>query len=247
VIDFVLVTEAAGDTKVDVQVTASFHYYYDHVLLRPGYTVGTRVAAGDTIATTTGRCPSIDLGVWDSELTPSGFVNPNRYAGQSLHVLPPLRYFAEPLRSALYARVRLFQGVPSDKDGRTDWGVKGRLAGDWFHSSLASATSEVVGGPSGWPKSLAFAYDFFDRRPLLSVGGTISPPLVTPLPAGVEPSAVSPTDGVVAFATQAYNGKLLAGWFLVQMTADDRIRIEFFAGATSRPAAFTVAAQEYVR
>lgn len=247
VITFVLATEAAGDTKVDVQVTASFHYYYDHVLLRPGYTVGTRVAAGDTIATTTGRCPSIDLGVWDTGVTPGGFVNPSRYAGQSLHVLPPLRYFVEPLRSALYARVRLFAGVPADKDGRTDWGVKGRLAGDWFHSTLASAGADVVGGPSGWPRSLAFAYDYFDRRPLLSVGGTISPPLVTPLPAGLDPATVSPATGVVAFATQAYNGMLRPGWFLVQMTADDRLRIEFFADATARPAAFTAAAQEYVR
>lgn len=247
VIDFVLVTEAAGDTKVDVQVTASFHYYYDHVLLRPGYAVGTRVAAGDTIATTTGRCPSIDLGVWDSGLTPSGFVNPSRYAGQSLHVLPPLRYFPEPLRSALYARVRLFGGIPWDKDGRTDWGVKGRLAGDWFHASLATATAETVGGPSGWPKSLSFAYDYFDRRPLLSVGGLIAPPLVTPLPAALDPAGISPSSGVIGFETQPYNGRAQPGWFLVQMTADDRLRIEFFTGATSRPAGFTAAAQDYVR
>jgi hypothetical protein len=247
VIDFVLVTEAAGDTKVDVQVTASFHYYYDHVLLRPGYTVGTRVAAGDTIATTTGRCPSIDLGVWDSGLTPTGFVNPGRYVGQTLHVLPPLRYFSEPLRSALYARVRLFGGVPVDKDGRTDWGVPGRLAGDWFHASLASATPEVVGGPTGWARSLAFAYDYFDRRPLLSVGGVVAPPLVTPLPDGVNPAEIAPSSGVVGFATQSYNGRAQPGWFLVQMTAVDRLRIEFFANATSRPAGFTAAAQDYVR
>lgn len=247
VIFFVLVTEAAGDTKVDVQSSATFHYYYDHVLLRPGYTVGVRVAAGDTIATTTGRCPSMDLGVWDSGLTPSGFVNPSRYAGQSLHVLPPLRYFTEPLRSALYARVRLFAGVPADKDGRTDWGVKGRLAGDWFHSSLATASAEVIGGPSGWPKSLSFAYDYFDRRPLLSVGGTVSPALVTPLPVDIDPATVGQSAGVVGFATQPYNGRVQPGWFLVQMTAEDRLRIEFFAGATARPTGFSAAAQDYVR
>lgn len=247
VIYFVLVTEAAVDTKVDVQASATFHSYYDHVLLCPGEAVGTRVAAGDTIATTTGRCPSMDLGVWDSGLTPNGFVNTSRYAGQSLHVLPPLRYFTEPLRSALYARVRLFEGIPAGKDGRTDWGMRGRLLGDWVHMSLATANAETVGGPSGWPKSLSFAYDEFDRRSLLSVGGTISPALVTPLPAGTDPATVTPASGVLGFATQPYNGTVRPGWCLVQMTTDDRLRIEFFAGATSRPAAFTAAAQDYVR
>jgi len=31
------------------------------------------------------------------------------------------------------------------------------------------------------------------------------------------------------------------------MTAEDRLRIEFSAGASSRPATFTSAAQDYVR
>ena len=249
VIDFVIVTEpTGGDTKVDVQMSKTFHYYYDHVLLRPGMVPGTHVSAGDTIATTTGRCPSIDLGVWDTDFTPTGFVNTDRYVGQTLHVVPPLRYFPEPLRSALYRRVRLFDGVPTDKDGRTDWGVRGRLAGDWFHSSLATASASTVGGPDGWPKHLSFAYDFFSRAPILSIGGTVSPALVTWVPATVgDPATLGVSSGLVAFATQAYNGRLVAGWILVQMIADDRLRIEFVAGATSRPAGFTAAAQEYVR
>ena len=248
VIDFILATEARGDTKVDVQMTKTFHYYYDHVLLNAGMTLGKHVNAGDTIATTTGSCPSIDLGVWDGDYTPPGYVNTNRYAGQSLHVVPPLRYFSEPLRTALYRRVRLFEGVPSDKDGRTDWGVKGRLAGDWFHSSLATASAGTVGGPDGWPKSLSFLYDYFSRAPLLSVGGTVSPALVTPIPAAIgDPAMLGVADGVIAFATQAYNGLVNPGWFLIQMTTEDRLRIEFFATATSRPASFTSAAQDYVR
>ena len=111
----------------------------------------------------------------------------------------------------------------------------------------AGTLAEVLGGPSGWPKSLSFAYDYFDRRPLLSVGGTVSPALVTPLPAGIDPAATTPSSGVVGFATQSYNGQVRPGWFLVQMTAVDRLRIEFFSGAASRPAGFTAAAQDYVR
>lgn len=249
VIDFIYVSEPAlGDTKVDVQMSKTFHYYYDHILLRPGYVLGTHVNAGDTIATTTGRCPSIDLGAWDTDVTPPGLVNTDRYSGQSLHVVPPLRYFPEPLRSALYRRVRLFDGVPFDKDGRTDWGVKGRLAGDWFHASLALASASTVAGSDSWPKSLSFLYDYFNRQPLLSIGGTIGPALVTPVPTSVgDPAAISVSSGLVAFATQAYNGLWQPGWILVQMLADDRLRIEFAAGATSRPAGFTAAAQDYVR
>jgi len=60
VITFTCITEpSGGDTKVDIQMTKSFHYYDDHVRLKPGMVPGARVNAGDTIATTTGRCPSI--------------------------------------------------------------------------------------------------------------------------------------------------------------------------------------------
>ena len=248
VITFILVTEAAGDTKVDVQMTKTFHYYYDHVLLRPGMTLGTHVNAGDTIATTTGRCPSMDLGAWDTDYTPPGFVNTRRYAYQSLHVVPPLRYFPEPLRSALYRRVRLFDGVPADKDGRTDWGVKGRLAGDWFHISIANDSAGVVGGPDGWPKSISFAYDYGSGAPVISIGGTIATPgALTIAPGFPDFATVSVASGVVAYQGTPNVGLIQPGWLLVQMTADDRIKVEYFAGATARPAAFTGAAQDYVR
>ena len=62
VITFVLGTEARGDTKVDIQMAKTFHYYYDHVLLLPGMVSGTRVTAGQPIGTTNGFCPSFDLG-----------------------------------------------------------------------------------------------------------------------------------------------------------------------------------------
>jgi len=249
VITFTYVTEpSGGDTKVDIQMTKTFHYYYDHVLLKPGMIPGKFINAGDTIATTTGRCPSIDLGAWDTDVTPPNFANPARYVGQSLHVVPPLKYFVEPLRSALYRRVRLFWGVPVDLDGRTDWGVKGRLAGDWFHSSLATADGNTSSGPTGWTKQLSFSHEYFARQPILSIGGTVSPALVTPVPASVgDPATIGVANGLVAFQTQAYNGNLQAGWILLQMTADDHLRVEFFAGATARPAGFTSAAQDYVR
>ena len=248
VVSFVLVTEAAGDTKVDVQMTRTFHYMYDHVLLRTGIRVGTHVNAGDTIATTTGRCPSMDLGVYDMSITPLGLVNHARYAGSSLHVLPPLRYFSEPLRAFLYAHVRMLDGVPADKDGRTDWGVRGALAGDWFHASLANDSASVIGGPVGWPKSIAFAYDWFSRAPRISIGGTIATAgvLRTTL-TDPDPAQVGVSSGMVVYQGTPVLGGIGAGWVIARLLSNDRLRIEYVPTGGLKPTMFTSAAQEYVR
>ena len=248
VIDFIIVTEVQGDTKVDIQMTKTFHYYYDHVLLKPGIVLGSRVNAGDTIATTTGRCPSMDLGAFDFDVVPSGFVNTRRYAGGSLHVVPPLRYFSEPLRSFMYAHVRVFDGVPADKDGRTDFGVRGKLVGDWFHNSLANDSAWVIGSSAGWSKSISFAYDWFSHAPRISIGGTISAPgLLSIAASDLDPATVSVASGVVAYQGTQTLGQIQSGWVLVQMISDERMRVEYFAGTATKPAAFTSAAQEYVR
>lgn len=250
VVTFVLITEAGRtDTKVDIQMTKTFHYYYDHVVLMPGIAPGTHVNAGDTIATTTGRCPSMDLGVIDDDVNPTGFVNAARYGPSTGHAASPYKYFSEPLRSWLYARVRLLEGTPANKDGRTDWGVRGHLVGDWFHSSLANAAASTTMGPDGWPKTLSFAYDWYDNtQPRISIGGTIADAGVVTVAAGSpDPASITVANGIVAYETTPTLGRITAGWMLVQMLADDRIRVEYFAGATARPPAFSAAAQEYVR
>lgn len=249
VVIFTLVTEAAGDTKVDIQMTKTFHYYYDHVLLLPSIKVGTRVNAGDQIATTTGRCPSMDLGVYDEDVTISRIVNRARYGPSTLHAVSPYKYFTAPLRDFYYSRVRVFDGVPADKDGRIDWSVPGRLVGDWFHSSLAGASyAASTGSMDGWIKTIGFVYDWYDNSPRISIGGTITTPgVLKPASADPDPATVSTSSGLVAYQGTPKVGQIAAGWMLVQMIAADRIKVEYFAGAASRPAAFTSAAQEYVR
>jgi hypothetical protein len=228
-------------------MTKTFHYYYDHVLLKPGITVGTRVSAGDTIATTTGRCPGIDLGVVDYDVTPSGLVNAARYGDPTLHAASPYKYFSEPLRTWMYAHVRMMEGVPANKDGRTDWGVRGRLAGDWFHASLGADFTST--GPTGWPKSLSFAYDWYDNtQTRISIGGTIAEAGVVRVPSSApDPRTISVSSGPVAFEATPTLGRISAGWLLVQMLADDKLRAEYFPNAIARPSAFTSAAQDYAR
>lgn len=248
VVDFTMVTETRGDTKVDIQMTKTFHYYYDHVLLLPGIQNGTSVAAGQQIATTTGLCPSFDLGVWDMDVTLPGLVNEARYGDGTRHAVSPYKYFTAPLRALYLARSRMMEGVPADREGRTDYGVAGRLVGDWFHVSLP-VDAFSAGSVDGWAKSVAFVYDQFDNTsPRISIGGTITQPTAGTIGNNdPDPKTVSVASGRVAYAFTPTRGAATPGWVLVQMTAADRIRIEFFANTTSRPTAFTAAAQEYVR
>lgn len=248
VVTFVLQTETAGDTKVMIQMTRTFYYYYDHVLLAAGITVGSRVNAGEVIATTTGRCPSIDLGAIDLDATLPGLVRPDRYGEFGAHAVSPYKYMTPELQAIYYPKVFTNEGVPVDKDGRIDWGIAGTLAGDWFHASLASAPAATLMGPDGWSKSLSFAYDWIDHTPRVSIGGTIATPGVAAIAAS-DPdfAAVSPASGLVAYRTTPRLGLLPAGWMLVHMLTAERIRVEYFPGATAAPAQFSAAAQDYVR
>jgi hypothetical protein len=247
VVTFILVTQAGGDTKVDVQMTRTFHYYYDHVLLKPGIVVGTRVAVGDTIGTTTVRCPSIDLGVRDDDVTNPGLLNARHYPASSLHAASPYRYFTPALKAFMLARSRVLEGVPVDPYGKIDYGVAGKLVGDWFHSSLPDDPN-TVGGPTGWPKSLSFAYDWQSAQMRISIGGTIATSgLLAVGTSGPDFTAVTPASGLVAYHGQPVLGAIAPSWVLVQMTDATHLTIEVFADGPSAPMAFTVAAQTYVR
>ncbi|TRZ99268.1 MAG: hypothetical protein D4R84_02290 [Rhodocyclaceae bacterium] len=93
-----------------------------------------------------------------------------------------------------------------------------------------------------------FAYDWFNRAPRISIGGTISPAGVLAIRNDApDPATVSTSSGLVGYPGSPRFGQIGEGWMLVQMLADERIRVEYFKGATERPAAFTGAAQEYVR
>jgi hypothetical protein len=248
IVTFILQTEALGDTKIMVQMTQTFMYYYDHVLVKPGIQVGSTVQAGDVIATTTGRCPSMDLGVIDLEVSLPGLVNPLRYGDYGAHAVSPYRYFSEPLKSLYYSRVRLREGVPANKDGRIDWGVRGRLVGDWFHSSLPAGPASTNTAPDFWAKSLSFVYDWYDVSPRIVIGGTIANAgVLVPETGSPDAATISVASGLQAYRCTSPSGRPAAGWLLVQMLAEDRIRVEYFEGATAAPSAFTTAAQDYLR
>lgn len=246
-IDFMLHFTDSDDWKVQFIVTDNFGYYFDHLHPRADLKVGTIVHSGDSVGTQ-GPTGALDLGAYDLSTTLTGFITPSRYPLQSLHCVSPYKYFVEPLRSQLYARIRRSPAT-ADKDGRIDFSVPGRLVGDWYHESLA-ATADASAGPNGWPKNLAFVYDYYDPSLVrVSIGGTIAKPGVW----GIEPSAPRPETVSVESGKVSYrlmyteSTTVQSGLMIVQMLDDKRIRVEVFEGSHASTADFDTNAQIYLR
>ena len=191
---WILASAGQPDQKVQVQMTADFSYYLDHIVLDSGITVGITVTAGQRMGQTGSGSSAVDLGVVYQAVTLSGFVNPARY-GTSVHTDSPFKYFAESLKSQLYGRVRR---TGTDKDGKIDYDVRGRLVGTWFHESVAVADSM---GPTAWPKQLAFCPDANSpSETRISIGGTVSPSgFWKPGSGDPDPAQVSVANGKVAY------------------------------------------------
>jgi hypothetical protein len=234
------------DWKVVFRMTSTFYYYLDHILVDPSLTVGRVVHAGDYVGTTSPGGP-LDLGAYDLSTTLTGFLMPARYPAQTLHCVSPWQYFTEPLRSQLHAQVRRVPSAP-DRDGHIDYDIAGHLVGNWFHESVPK-TADETSGPHGWPKSLAFVYDFKDPSLVrISVGGTIAAPGMWAIPSEApRPETVSVATGVVGYRLLYLEGNQQSGLMLVEMLAPDRIRVEVFEGSQAATAAFDGRAQIYVR
>ena len=243
VVNFML-QPVGTDWKVGVQMTRTFMYYFDHIYPNPGTVVGTVVTAGQQIGTTNGFCPSIDLGVIDLDVTLGGLLTPERY-GATVHTGSPLKYFTEPVRSALYRRIDRAASDPN-RDGRIDYGIRGSLIGDWFLPTLPKTAEST--GANGWAKSLAFVYDNVNPSTIrVSIGGTLPIGLWAVEGNAPDPATVNVATGKVMYKLIPYGGAAQPGMLAVQMIADDRIRIEVFIGSVDPNPAFTSNALEYVR
>ena len=147
-----------------------------------------------------------------------------------------MKLYDEPLRSQLRSKVTR---DGSDKDGRIDYDIAGRLVGNWFLESLSVAESSR-GSSQTWAQQLAFAYDV--RRPnarRVSIGGTIAPAgLYEPSSLSPDPAEISVPSGLVRLILtlpaprqavpardQTTSGP---GILLVQMLTPNRVKVEFF-------------------
>lgn len=224
-----------AESKVFVRQTATFTYYLDHLIPTVPLTAGTKVTAGQMIGTT-GDAYAVDLGVINESLT-RGFLTPSRYLGDTLHADAPLKYFDEPLRGQLYARV---QRLGSDLDGRIDYDMPGRLAGNWFATP-------------GDTDPLVFVYDTYDPSKVLIAGASGDMRGVYSVGAGdPAPADVSVGSGKVRYALTVSNSGTPHGnagtdyYLLVQMVDDTHIKAERFPPVPP-PSDFTAAARTFSR
>ena len=243
-IEHILTVPVMGikECKVWFRVNEKFSYYLDHIVLDPSLAENSLVTAGQKIGTT-GYGTSIDLGAIDETITLSGFVNPKRYYSEELHCGKPYTYFTEPLRSQLYA---LVDREGTDKDGKIDIDVPGRLVGNWFLDGSVFYTD----GPDGWDKELSFAFDI--QHPsivLVSIGGTIGLTGKWTIPDdALLPSQVSVASGKIAY--RLYGSKAdwqQRGLMIVQMTDDTHIKVQVFPASTASDASFDANAKTYAR
>jgi hypothetical protein len=233
------------ECKTWFRVNEKFSYYLDHIVLDASIKEGSMVTAGQTIGTT-GLSSSIDLGAIDETITLTGYANPARYAGEELTCGKPFQYFTEPLKSQLYA---LVDREGTDKDGRIDIDIPGKLVGNWF----LDGSVFYMDGPDGWDKELSFAFDI--QHPsvvLVSIGGTLSMVGKWTIQNGAPlPSQVSVANGKVAY--QLYSAGGIAAdatqraLMIVQMMDEKHIKVEVFADSKAADAAFDANAKTYAR
>ncbi len=243
-------SQVGADDAVFVEVNPAVTYYVIHIRLPESIRVGSRVEAGQSLGVTSGAVLAVDLGVLDRSLTHAGFVNPWRYRGETVHAGAPITYYAEPLRSQLYAKV---DRRGAEKDGRVDFDVPGRLSGGWF---VQGFPNDPGAGTESWARQLYFLTHVEDpAQQKVSVGGTLAGGagvyLFGPDARGI--ASVSPATGAVGYRLYRPILSIPAaqrtqvGLMMVQMLDGATLKAEVFPGDTTGTREFTAAATVYVR
>jgi hypothetical protein len=236
-----------GEVKVWVHVSSQFTYYFDHVVLTPGLTVGSRVDAGMPIGTSAGV--AFDFAVRDMN-TSIGFISPSRYGLDTVHARSPLPYFVEPLRSQFYA---LVQRVGGDPDGQVAYDLDGTLSGNWFAEDLPVANSSTNDINVG-TRQLAFARDVrFPDRQRVSIGGLGITGLYGVPADSPDFASVTPGTGAVTFRLLEAGepggppGTRQIALLLTQLVDPRRLRVEVVLDSVGTSAAFSGNALTYIR
>jgi hypothetical protein len=197
--------------SVSIGVTKTCTYYMAHLVLDENLKVGDYVQAGQRLGVISRYAAAFDLGVMNRNIL-QPFVNPKRYGYTQLYGDSPLKYFVEPYKSQLYAKV-LREG--EDKDGKFCYDQRGKLIGTWVEENAPPDPFKV---PDWGRYQLSFAYDVY--RPTLiriSLGDDFlalpGDPLSL-LPAGlyfvqdgaIPPENVTPSSGKVTYYLYGESG-----------------------------------------
>ena len=241
-----IIRPAIVDYKIIFRATDNFFFYLDHIFLSDSLKVGQVIQAGTKIGTT-GKGQGIDLGAFDLSVKHTGFLDTLRYPGQTLHYVAPRSYFTPALMADIDAH--LYRSASAtDKGGQIDFGVAGKLVGDWFLQGMPKDSSA---GPYGWTRQMAFVYDYFDPTQVrISIGGTVRSAGVWGISASApRPENVTPADGIVSYYLYSPFDPNFPpnGLLLVQVTDASTIKAEYFAGGNATATQFTSNAVTFIR
>ncbi len=196
----------------------------------------------------------------DTSVTLSGFENPKIYSGEpwKTHAVPPFDYFSDSLKEQIMAKN---PRTKEPRGGKIDFDQPGKLVGNWFRegTDYAGDRSKPFCGDyicPYWESHLSFVYDYVD--PLqIRVGIGYNPGLTNEGPYGVksnspDPKDITPEKGLVKYelvklndltAAKGYpaygkpliteNSDELLGTMLIQMTGENKLKMEFFPGKTA--------------
>lgn len=238
-------TMSPANYRIDVDVNAQYSYYLILINMdTQKYKAGTVLTAGEQIGVTEGGANTLDIGVINRKLNRTGFARAARYGGDTKHIDSPFKYFSEPLRSEIYARVNR-EG--SDKDGTIEVDVNGTLAGVWFRDDVPVTAQ----GAEAWSRAIAFAPDV--RRPVqkrISIGeGAGITGLFGTQTGSPEYSSVTAATGRVGYRLDAMDNSSnpWRGVLMVQLKGVDTLMVQYFPGSNNLNETFTSAQLKYLR
>jgi hypothetical protein len=241
------VLDRGADSKVWVRVNGTYTYYLDHITLASSIVRNAPIAAGAPLGTSRGI--AFDLGVINGAQRLS-FAAPGRYSQETLNADAPLKYFVEPVRSALYARVRR---DGSERDGRIDYDVAGTLAGNWFAADMPATTDSTLGDEFHGRRQIAFVRNVFrPDRPLVSIGGfdmtgTYAVPVEAPDFAAVTPASRLVVYRLLNVGDGSATSTFPVGTLLVELTDAMHLRVEATRSLDAAASGFSAGAQIYAR
>lgn len=180
-----------------------------------------------------------------------GIANPARLRAVPLPV-HPVSLYPDSLRAALIRLVPHHEG--SDTLGRAYWDVPGTAMGAWFTAGVPDTVD--VFNPANAQYALFLGRFALRPSTRLAAVGKLWPDMQTPFLAldsqAPDWETITPATGLVAIKAWAgtEDGRRIEefpqGTFLVQMTAEDTLRVDWFASHDT-PAGFTDSARVYIR
>lgn len=242
-----VVTVGGPDGRtVTVAVSENIEYTYTGVALDGFIREGTDVPAGQRLGLVANSDSGIAFGVTDFTKV-NAWIATARYPDSYRHARHPVEFYEGALRAQVVMRI----GNIAAPAGRLVWDVDGRLSGNWFRE-FTPRTAEAVTAP-WWEGHLSFRGDArFPDQPRIGLGTlfaggcSCAPRSGEPVFDGVTPQSAPVAYHLVRVRTDGTLTSEFIGTLLVELVANDRLRVELFAGDVAAPA-FTAAAENFVR